>query len=215
MISSLTGELVDVDVDRNRVRVRCQPFTLELLVPAADVSILAADVGTTQEFATIFYLEGDPNRGNLEPRLIGFRAARDREFFELFTTVKGIGTRTALRALSAPVGQIAADIEARDTRALARLSGIGTRTAELIVAELAGKVLAFADPIGSSGAAPAAAIERLTPAEQDAVAGLMALGERRPDAQRLLERAKAANPAAATTEQLMRDMLRLRTTRAV
>ena len=62
---------------------------------------------------------------------------------EKFTTVKGIGVRTALRALTAPVGQIADAIERKDTRFLVGLQGIGKRTAELIIAELGGNVKQF------------------------------------------------------------------------
>jgi Holliday junction resolvasome RuvABC DNA-binding subunit len=51
-------------------------------------------------------------------------------------------------------------------------------------------------------------------AEEDAIETLMALGERRPDAERLLDRARAANPALVATDALVREMLRLRTARS-
>ena len=54
----------------------------------------------------------------------------------------------------------------------------------------------------------------LADAEEDAIATLMALGERRPDAERLLERAKVSNDKLATTDALVREMLRLRTVRS-
>jgi hypothetical protein len=38
----------------------------------------------------------------------------------------------------------------------------------------------------------------------------MALGERRPDAEQLLERAKTADPSITTTNAFVREMLRLR-----
>jgi Holliday junction DNA helicase RuvA len=211
MISSLTGELKQIDDDR--AHVQCGPLVYELLLPASDLIGLAVSIGTQTTFHTIFYLEGDPSRGGLEPRLIGFIRSTDKRFFELFTTVKGIGPRTALRALTAPVGEIAHAIESRDTRYLIGLKGIGKRTAELIIAELAGKVGDFA----IAGKAPRGPVvttrSRLTPDEEDAVSGLVALGERRADAERLLERAKQTNPALKNTDQLLREMLRLRGTR--
>src|SRR5256885_1668228 len=138
MIASLTGELRRVDEDR--VHLKCGPILYELLVPAADMTELQASLGEELTFHTIFYLAGDPTRGGLEPTLIGFLRADDKKFFELFTTVKGIGPKRALRALAVSVGQIAGAIEGKDTRFLVQLPEIGKRTAEQIVAELAGKL---------------------------------------------------------------------------
>ena len=105
MISALTGELRRVDDDR--VHLQAGPILYELLVPAADLTELQASLGETLTFHTIFYLGGDPSRGGLEPTLIGFLRAADRQFFNIFTTVKGVGPKTALKALTVPVGQIA------------------------------------------------------------------------------------------------------------
>lgn len=210
MISALSGELRRVDEDR--VHVQCGAMLFELLVPAADVGQLQVSIGAELTFHTILYLEGDPNRGNLEPRLIGFVRRDDRRFYELFTTVKGIGARTALKALTVPVGQIAQAIESRDARFLTALKGIGKRTAELIVAELAGKVKDFATGYGQIASAPAATTQR-SPAELDAIEGLVALGEPRAMAERLLERALAAGVDGQSTGGLLREMLRLRTGR--
>ncbi len=211
MISSLTGELHRVG--EGRIELRVGAITYELLVPAADLAELQSHVGQLLTFHTIFYLEGDAARGNLEPRLLGFLRADDREFFQKFTTVKGIGPRTALRALSVPIGDIAQAIESKDARFLVQLDGIGKRTAELIVAELSGKVRKFA--AGSYGVTPGGKVAR--PAtEEDAIAALMALDDRlrRPEVETLVERAKQANPTLKTTDALLREMLRLRSARA-
>src|ERR1035441_10607444 len=98
MISSLTGELRRVDEER--VHLQVGPILCELLVPAFDLAELQGSVGREVTFHTILDLEGDPTRGNLQPRLIGFLRSQDKKFFMLFTTVKGIGPKTALRALS-------------------------------------------------------------------------------------------------------------------
>lgn len=215
MISALTGELKRVEEDR--VHVQCGALLYELMVPAADVTELQVNLGETLTFHTIFYLEGDASRGGLEPKLIGFLRPDDRRFFEKFTTVKGIGVRTALKALTAPIGHIAQAIESKDARALTRLKGIGKRTAELIVAELAGKVKEFAvgvDLPEGKGAPSSTLGGRRSQAEEDAIEGLMALGEPRAVAERLLERARAAHPSLTRTDALLREMLRLRTQRA-
>jgi Holliday junction DNA helicase RuvA len=213
MISALTGKLKRVDDDR--VFLEAGPMQFELLVPAADVTELQASLGETLTLHTIFYLAGDPSRGGLEPTLIAFLRPEDRQFFELFTTVKGIGAKTALKALTVPVGEIAGAIETKDAKFLTRLQGIGKRTAELIVAELSGKAAKFATfaPAERGGGA-AASVSRRSQIEEDAIAGMVGLGERRPDAERLLDRAKVANPSATSTDVLLREMLRLRTVRS-
>jgi Holliday junction DNA helicase RuvA len=208
MIWALTGKLRRVE--DGRAVVEAGPILYEMLVPAADLAELENSIGDDLTFHTIFYLEGDAARGNLEPRLIGFLRPEDRRFFNLFTTVKGIGPKTALRALSLPVGQIAAAIENRDTRFLVQLDGIGKRTAELIVAELAGKTKAFAFGTPSAAGSPPS---RRQPFEEDAIGGLVALGERRADAEMLLDRARQNDPGLKTADGLIREMLRLRVLR--
>jgi len=203
MISAISGELRRVEEDR--VSVQCGPILYELLVPAADVTELHVNLGEQVTFHTIFYLEGDAARGNLEPKLIGFLRADDRKFFERFTTVKGIGPKTALKALTVPVGQIAAAIESKDTRMLLQLKGVGRRTAELIVAELAGKMKDFVSDVQ-----PVRMETQLEDFEQDAIAALVSLGESKVIAHRLLDRAKQSNPKLSERDALLREMLRMR-----
>jgi Holliday junction DNA helicase RuvA len=214
MISSLTGQLRHVD--EARIQLEAGAITYELWIPAADAGQLREMIGQSLTFHTVFYLEGDPSRGGLQPRLIGFMRPDDRRFFELFTTVKGIGPRTALRALTASVGEIAQAIEDKDARFLVRLDGIGKRTAELVIAELAGKAKRFILPgTPGTGGAPRLGRPGRPAVEEDAIAALMALDDRmrRPEAENLLERAKQGNPAIQTTDAFLREMLRLRTVR--
>src|SRR5688572_14473009 len=215
MILSLTGTLVQVSESPAAAHLQVGPITYELLVPAADVDGLAAQAGSEITFHTIFYLEGTAGGGNLDPKLIGFTSPQDKKFFNLFTTVKGIGPKTALRALSVPVGEIAQAIESKDTRALTQLDGIGKRTAELIVAELSGKVKTFAvahvgATVGAHAASGNGAHLRRSPAEEDAILAMTTLGERRTDAERLLERVKQLHPEMKGTDALLREMLRVR-----
>jgi holliday junction DNA helicase RuvA len=208
MISAITGELRTVEDDR--IHIASGPFLFEVLVPAADLNELRARVGDEFTFHTIFDIEGDATRGGLTPRLIGFLRAEDKRFFELFITVKGIGPKRALRALVQPTGQIAAAIEAKNTRALIELPEIGKRMAELIVAELAGKAAEFA----VASIAPHAFAAARSDGEQLALEGAMALGIPRAEAEHLLDRARQLAPNTKVTEVLLREMLRLRTVRA-
>lgn len=211
MIASLTGTLTFVDEDR--IHLQAGPILYELLVPAADVLRLNDDVGLEMTFHTLLYLQGDANGGNLEPRLIGFLRREDKKFFEKFITVKGIGPKKALKALAVPVGEIAHAIESKDAKFLIQLPEIGKRTAETIVAELSGKVKDFVGSIPETAAASLGGIGRRSAIEEDAIQALIALGDRRVDAELLLERAKQVAPDAKTTNQLIQEMFRIRTAR--
>src|SRR5688572_13871753 len=213
MISALSGKLRRVEDDR--IQLEAGPILYELLVPAASLTELQASLGEDLTLHTIFYLAGDPTRGGLEPTLIAFLRPEDKQFFEAFTTVKGIGPRKALKALTTATGEIAAAIENKDARFLGGLSGIGKRMAEQIVAELSGKVGKFVTVTATADGKPRpAGAGQRSAVEEDAIATMTALGERRNDAEHLLERAKHGNPNLKTTETLVREMLRLRTVRA-
>ncbi len=189
----------------------------EVLIPASDEPVLQAAVGQEVTFHTVFYLQGDASGGSIEPRLIGFLRLADKRFFEKFITVKGIGPRKALRALALPAGEIAQAIEMKDAKFLTQLPEVGKRTAEQIIAELSGKVKDFATPFepGRAGAGIGGTpIHRRNNIEEDAIATLMALGDRRNDAEQLLDRVKAASPEVKTTDAFVREMLRMRTTRS-
>ena len=203
MISRITGTLERIDEGKALIDVHAG-VCYEVHVPACDAELLAERVGQSETFHTIHYLEGDPARGNLAPRLVGFLTEQDREFFRLFTTVKGIGMRKALRALVRPLGEVAAAIQARDARFLQLLPEIGKRTAEQVIAELHGKVDAFA--VG----APAPERAEMPEAAAEAVAVLVQLGERRADAMALVQRVLAAAPEMNSPEVIIQHAYRLK-----
>lgn len=178
----------------------------EVLLPASDLGRLDSRLGQEIILFTIHYLEGDPSHGAQTPRLVGFLTASDREFFKVFTTVKGIGNRKALRALAKPVSEIAAAIQARDTKMLVELPEIGKRTADQIVAELHDKVEPFAGPAGLSKDDQTP----LSAAASEAVVVLVQLGERRPDAVALVDRVLAVAPDLATPETIIQHVYRLK-----
>ena len=97
----------------------------EVLVTELVRRSLQTKIGQPVVLHTLEYLEGNPTRGNLVPRLVGFLSEVEREFFELICEVDGVGVRKALRAIIRPVGEIAAAIEEQDAKALSGLPGIG------------------------------------------------------------------------------------------
>ena len=83
-------------------------------------------------------------QGRMTPRLVGFLNIAEREFFELFCSVDGVGVKKALRAMVRPVREVATAIEEQDLKTLSTLPGVGPATAERIVAKLRRKVPKFA-----------------------------------------------------------------------
>lgn len=118
-------------------------LTYEILVPAYTAARLGGKIGQHVKLHTLYYFESQNQGATMIPRLAGFLSPPEREFFELFTTCKGIGYRKALRAMTLDTAQIAHAVANRDIAMLQSLPEIGRRTAETIVATLHGKVDRF------------------------------------------------------------------------
>jgi Holliday junction DNA helicase RuvA len=186
MISRVTGTLEGVLEGAAEIAQPGLGIVRRVLIPAYMGARLIVRLGETVTLHTLEFLES-PNQGaSFVPRLVGFAQPIEREFFELFTTVKGIGARKALRALAVEPSAIARAVQERDTRALQELPEIGKRLAETIVAELHGKVERFAlpGPDGRVDVKPTRGPR--TPEEEEAVATLVRLGETRSEAERMI-----------------------------
>jgi Holliday junction DNA helicase RuvA len=183
-------------------------ITYELHVPAVDMPYLQAHTGEKCLFFTLEYMEGNASFGQLARRLLGFLRTDDKVFFQKFITVKGIGPRRALRALTASVGEIASAICRKDTKFLTSLPEIGKRTAEQIVAELSGKVDHFAT--GQTGSASGGLAAQRPDELEQAITALVSLGERRTEAESWVDRACRADPTLKKTADIVRSAYRLK-----
>jgi Holliday junction DNA helicase RuvA len=190
MIARLTGKLESIEGASACVSPEGGGLTYEVLLPAYLAERLGGRLGQVVTLVTLQYLESQNQGSSYVPRLIGFTTTQERDFFELFTTVKGIGNRKALRAMAVEPAAIARAITAKDARGLYQLPEIGKRLAETVIAELTGKV------DGYLAASELEALDRgagvappLPDAAGDAIAALMGLGETRPEAERLVRRA--------------------------
>jgi Holliday junction DNA helicase RuvA len=207
MIVRLSGTLIEVREDA--IVLERDGVAREVLVPPFAIGELAAHRGREVTLHTVEFYEGNQMSGQLVPRLLGFLHTEDRLFFSRFVNVKGIGPRKAMKALAEPVRRIAFWIESGDTKALARLPGIGARAAQLIVASLKGKM----DDLAMAGAADATDTEavRLTQAQRDALEVLIAWGDSCGDARRWLERAIQLRPDLVSADEWVRTAYRVKT----
>ena len=181
------------------------PLTYEVLLPAYLAERLRASVGKPVTLITLQYLESQGQGTSFIPRLIGFATERDRRFFDVFTTVKGIGNKKALRAMAVEPARIARAIATKDVKALVDLPEIGKRMAETIIAELNGKVDSFLSAAEIEQLGHASEIKPLIKgtAAEEAVEALVALGEQRPEAERKIAKVSARLGAKATSDALV------------
>jgi len=184
LITKITGVLCRVENDAATLAI--DAFEHEVFIPEFTRRQLQAQLGQQVSLHTIEYLEGNPIQGRLTPRLVGFISEVEREFFELFCSVDGVGVKKALRAMVRPVREVAAAIEEQDTKALSGLPGVGPATAERIVAKLRRKVPRFALLVAREE--PYAADVELDVVSQTYEA-LRTLGHSESDARRLIDAA--------------------------
>ena len=73
------------------------PFEIEVLIPEHTRRQVQSKLGEPITLHTILYIEGGSMVSRLLPRLVGFTSAIDREFFEIFCSVDGVGAQGPAR----------------------------------------------------------------------------------------------------------------------
>lgn len=202
MITAIRGTLERVHEDEIRLLVGQVEY--QVMVPEMVRRAVQTRLGEEITFRTIEYLEGDPRRGRLTPRLVGFTSEPEIEFFELFCTVDGIGVRTALKALGRPIRDVADMIQRQDVKALATLPGVSSATAERIIAKLRKKVTKFALMVEKETPAQPAAAEPTV--IEDAFSALVSVGHSDQEARERVERALAGGKKFKTAQDLLLEV---------
>lgn len=207
MIARIRGTLSEVRT--SSVYLDLDDLTYQVHVPAVNLAELQTRVGQRVTLHTLQYIEGNSAFGSQVPRLIGFLTEKERDFFLRFIGVQGLGMNKGLKAMTLPVGEIAAAIESRDAGTLSKLPGIGRRTAEKVIAELHGKLMEFGSAaMAASGAARPAGAAAAPEMETEAVAALVQMGYRRNEAEEAVARAVAAVAKVESVEQLVQQCFR-------
>lgn len=204
MISHLRGRLARRNEASSSIEMDVQGVWYEVeLPPFVWRALEERPLGGELELETYYFVAQNAPI----PRLIGFQRAVEREFFKKLLGVPNVGPTTATKALTVSVSTIAAWIETGDTAQLARLPGVGRRTAETMVAQLRGKVTQEAllddERFRSAPPAPAAASDVV----RDAIDALAGLGYTRAEAERLVREA-GAGADLPTVEEAIRAVFR-------
>ncbi len=138
MISRIKGKIIKSKIDA--LNIENNGLCYEVFVPAAVMKALEKEsrLDGQVELITYHYYQMEPSRG--VPVLIGFQNEVEKEFFEKFISVSGVGPKAACRALAEPFSLIAGAIDSGNVSFLKSLPGIGETRARQIVAKLQGKV---------------------------------------------------------------------------
>lgn len=160
MISSLRGTVLDIQLDSCVLEIAGVGFQVSLS-PRHAISLKAGD--SVQLFTRLVVREDDLS-------LFGFETARDRRIFDLLCSVNGIGPKLAMTVLAGlDADAISNAINSSNEAAFRAISGVGPKTAKLIIISLAGKV---GLPVSSANETVIAALTQLGTPETEARAVL-------------------------------------------
>ena len=161
--------------------------------------------GASLELVTYHYYQTDPSKSI--PMLIGFSNQIEKDFFEKFITVSGVGPKAAVRALKEPIPDIAQAIDGGDLRFLKSLPGIGEQRAKEIIAKLQGKMGKFGLiqtlKDGSAKEAP-------SDLKEEALEVLTQLQYKREEAKEMIRKAFVRRPTLSTVEEILNEVYRQR-----
>ena len=204
MIAQIEGKLVSLDGASGLVQVG--QICYEVMLPGYAVSALSGKIGSVVTLCTMEYYEGSPGGGNFIPRLVGFLSPGEKEFFGRYISVKGMGIKKGLKSLTIPIATIASAVEAGDEKFLMTLPAVGKRFAQLIIAQLKGKLGDFA--IGEAAAASGGG--EFEAYQVEAMEILIAWGEKRAEAMELIALACKKHPDIKTAEELVPLVYRIK-----
>jgi Holliday junction DNA helicase RuvA len=200
MIGYIEGKILKKEDER--VLVLANQVGYEILLPAFVMEGLVTKNVGDDIALYIFYQQTDRQP---KPILIGFNLEAEKEFFQFFISVEDIGPLKAVKALGVPVREVARAIENRDVHRLTQLKGIGTRTAQKIIATLEGKMGKFA-LIRKAEKKEIPVVEDFS--EQVLQVLVKQLGHRTTDAKRMISGALERNSDIRTPEELLDEVYR-------
>jgi len=169
MIGYLKGTIASIQKTGNRV-----VLTLDVNQVGYDVQVVPRvlqqlpAIGESVQIFTHLHLRED------QVTLFGFSSAAERDLFRQLVSVSGIGPQLAVALLDTlGLQELVQAIVTGNTRALARTSGVGSKTAERIALELRTKLAEWRQEAGvitTPSAAPVLSIQ------EDVEMTLVALG---------------------------------------
>ncbi|OGX38901.1 MAG: hypothetical protein A3C36_03810 [Omnitrophica WOR_2 bacterium RIFCSPHIGHO2_02_FULL_52_10] len=208
MIVRISGKLVEKK--EHSLVVEVHGLYYDVIVPASVYQRIdeTKDSQGNIHLVIYHYIQLSPSSGS--PFLIGFISEIERDFFQQFIKVSGIGPRAAVKALDRPISDITRAIEAGDIKYLQTLPGIGQQRAKEIVAKLQGKVGRFGliqDKRMVKEETRAAPLW-----QEEALEVLMQLQYKRQEAEQMIRKAISNAKSIQTAEELLNEIYKQRIT---
>jgi holliday junction DNA helicase RuvA len=136
--------------------------------------------------------------------LFGFKTLKEKQLFELLTSISGIGPKLGITILSGmSVSELVPAIRQSNLARLTSIPGVGKKTAERLVVELRDKLSKF--EVGAVEVAAAA--QTLSQQQEDVISALMNLGYQKGAAERSVQKASHEIGPEAAFELLLRKSL--------
>jgi holliday junction DNA helicase RuvA len=204
VISQISGNVESVS--ENTLTVGVSGLSYEVYIPTAVMKGLSSRLtkDTQVSLVTYHYYQTDPSKSI--PILIGFSNRIEKDFFEKFITVSGVGPKAAVRALSEPIPSIAQAIDAGDLKFLKSLPGIGEQRAKEIIAKLQGKMGRFS--LLKNEIAAGAAGASSGGVEEEAVEVLLQLQYKKDEAREMVRKAFARKSGLSSVEEILNEVYR-------
>ena len=197
MISRITGKVSEKGL--NYLVLDLGGLSYEVFIPACVMQGIDKLAFSESRVSLLTYHYHQVDQTKSIPILIGFLNQDEKDFFERFITVSGIGPRAALKALNKPISLIAKAIDEGDLVFLKSLPGIGEQRAKEIVAKLQNKV-------GRFGLIQDRNIEERTIAKditEEALDVLLKLEYKRSEALGMIKKVLETNSQLDSTEELL------------
>jgi len=206
MIARISGKVIEKG--KNHLIIDVSGICYQVLIPEAVMQKLDENMmcDGRVNLITYHYFQVEPSRST--PILIGFLNEIEKEFFEIFITVSGIGPRAALRALNKPISLIASAIDRADANFLKSLPGIGQQRAKEIIAKLQHKVGKFG--LIQDDKMVEALRAQVPDIHEEALAILMQLEYKRAEAADMIHKALERAPDIQTIEELLNEVYKQR-----
>lgn len=206
MISQISG-LVECVTD-NTLTVNVSGLSYDVFIPTAVLRSLESKLtkNTPVSLVTYHYYQTDPSKSI--PILIGFSNRIEKDFFEKFITVSGVGPKAAVKALAQPIAEIAEAIDGGDLSYLKSLPGIGEQRAREIIAKLQGKMGKFALMRSGAPSKDGRAVPVLPNVQEEALEVLLQLQYKKEEAKEMIRKAFARKPSLADAEEVLNEVYR-------
>lgn len=211
MIVKIAGRLVQKK--DHSVVLEVNGISYEILVPHSVRGRLDEKIDGQGQLELIVYQYWQLTPSSAFPVLVGFLNEIERDFFLQFIQVSGIGPRAAVKALNRPISEISRAIDENDFAFLKSLPGIGMQKAKEIVAKLQGKVAKFGLIQDQSAPVPVLAAAPAPVWQEEALEILLQLQYKKQEAKEMIGKALARCGSITTTEDLLNEIYKQRTTR--